>query len=76
MTACVGGIRAIRPGVSQCSVDAVVESACWKAGAHGASFWPWKWPEKTVYSAPFFFASSITITWTRTRARVTCQGCR
>jgi Xaa-Pro aminopeptidase len=34
-------IRAIRPGVSQRSVEAAVEDACWKEGAHGASFWPW-----------------------------------
>ena len=35
------GLAAIRPGVSQRSVENVVESACWDAGAHGSSFWPW-----------------------------------
>jgi Xaa-Pro aminopeptidase len=41
VAAVMAGIRAIRPGVSQRSVEAAVEDACWKAGAHGASFWPW-----------------------------------
>jgi Xaa-Pro aminopeptidase len=39
--AVMAGIHAIRPGMSQRSVEATVEDACWKAGAHGASFWPW-----------------------------------
>jgi hypothetical protein len=39
--AVMAGIRAIRPGVSQRSVEAAVEDACWKEEAHGASFWPW-----------------------------------
>ena len=39
--AVMAGIHAIRPGVSQRSVEAAVEDACWKEGAHGASFWPW-----------------------------------
>jgi Xaa-Pro aminopeptidase len=39
--ALIAGIHAIRPGVSQRSVEATVEDACWKAGAHGAYFWPW-----------------------------------
>lgn len=41
VSAIMAGIRAIRPGASQRSVEAVVESACWSAGAHGSSFWPW-----------------------------------
>ncbi|MGA3202620.1 MAG: aminopeptidase P N-terminal domain-containing protein [Bryobacteraceae bacterium] len=39
--AVMAGIRAIRPGVSQRSVEAAVENACWQAGAHGTAFWPW-----------------------------------
>jgi Xaa-Pro aminopeptidase len=39
--AVMAGIRAIKPGGSQRSVEAAVEDACWKEGAHGASFWPW-----------------------------------
>jgi Xaa-Pro aminopeptidase len=39
--ALMAGIHAIRPGVSQRSVEATVEDACWRAGAHGSSFWPW-----------------------------------
>jgi Xaa-Pro aminopeptidase len=35
------GMRAIRPGVHQRAVEAVVENACWTAGAHGSAFWPW-----------------------------------
>ena len=35
------GMRAIRPGVHQRAVEAAVENACWTAGAHGSSFWPW-----------------------------------
>lgn len=41
VSALMSGMRAIRPGVSQRSVEAVVEDTCWKAGAHGSSFWPW-----------------------------------
>ena len=41
VSALMAGMHAIRPGVSQRSVEAVVESACWSAGAHGSSFWPW-----------------------------------
>jgi len=37
----MAGIRAIRPGVSQRSVEAAVADSCWKEGAHGVSFWPW-----------------------------------
>jgi Xaa-Pro aminopeptidase len=39
--AVMAGIHAIRPGVSQRSVEATVENTCWRVGAHGASFWPW-----------------------------------
>ncbi len=39
--AAMAGMRAIKPGVSQRSVEATVEDTCWRAGAHGASFWPW-----------------------------------
>jgi Xaa-Pro aminopeptidase len=35
------GMRAIRPGIHQRAVEAVVENACWTAGAHGPAFWPW-----------------------------------
>jgi Xaa-Pro aminopeptidase len=41
VSAVMAGIRAIRPGVSQRSVEAAVEDACWKEGAHGSAFWPW-----------------------------------
>jgi Xaa-Pro aminopeptidase len=37
----LSGMRAIRSGVSQRSVEVSVETACWTAGAHGVSFWPW-----------------------------------
>ncbi len=39
--ALTSGMRAIRPGVLQRSVEARAEHACWTAGAHGPSFWPW-----------------------------------
>ncbi len=35
------GMRAIPLGVHQRAVEAVVENACWRAGAHGSPFWPW-----------------------------------
>ena len=41
VTAIKTGMRAIRPNVSQRTVESVVESACWAAGAHGSNFWPW-----------------------------------
>jgi Xaa-Pro aminopeptidase len=41
VAAFLAGMRAIRPGVSQRSIEAAVESACWNVGAHGTSFWPW-----------------------------------
>lgn len=53
--ALMAGMRAIRPGVSQRSVEAVVEDTCWKAGAHGGSFWPWAMSgENAVFPHPFF----------------------
>lgn len=39
--ALISGLRTIRPGVSQRSVETVVEDSCWKSGAHGSAFWPW-----------------------------------
>ena len=39
--AVMAGIRSIRPGISQRKIELAVESACWNAGAHGVSFWPW-----------------------------------
>ena len=39
--AVMAGLRAIKPGVSQRSVEAAVTDACWKAGGHGVAFWPW-----------------------------------
>lgn len=41
VAAVLAGMQTIRPGVSQRSVEVAVESACWKAGARGVSFWPW-----------------------------------
>jgi Xaa-Pro aminopeptidase len=41
VAAIMAGIHAIRPGVSQRTVEAAVESTCWNQGAHGSSFWPW-----------------------------------
>ena len=41
VTALMAGIGAVKPGSSQRSVESVVEDACWRAGAHGSSFWPW-----------------------------------
>ncbi len=54
VTAVLAGMRAIQPGVSQRSVEAVVEDACWKAGAHGSSFWPWAMSgDNAVFPRPF-----------------------
>jgi Xaa-Pro aminopeptidase len=53
--AVMAGIRAIRPGASQRTVEAAVEDACWKAGAHGASFWPWAMAgANSVFPTPFY----------------------
>lgn len=54
VSAIMVGIRAIRPGASQRSVEAVVESACWSAGAHGSSFWPWAMAGRNaIFPRPF-----------------------
>ncbi len=54
VTAVMAGIHAIRPGVSQRSVEAAVENACWTAGAHGTGFWPWAMSgENAVFPRPF-----------------------
>jgi Xaa-Pro aminopeptidase len=52
--AVMAAIRTIRPGISQRSVEAEVVNACWKAGAHGVSFWPWIMSgENAVFPRPF-----------------------
>lgn len=49
------GMRAIRPNVSQRSVEAVVENTCWNQGAHGGAFWPWAMAgDNAVFPHPFF----------------------
>lgn len=54
VTAVMAGMRAIRPGVSQRSVEAVVEDACWKERAHGSAFWPWAMSgDNAVFPRPF-----------------------
>jgi Xaa-Pro aminopeptidase len=54
VTAVLAGMRAIRPGVSQRSVESVVENTCWNAGAHGSSFWPWAMAgDNAVFPRPF-----------------------
>src|SRR5271155_3596544 len=54
VTAVMAGMRAIRPGVSQRSVEAVVENTCWNVGAHGSSFWPWAMAgDNAVFPRPF-----------------------
>jgi Xaa-Pro aminopeptidase len=54
VAAVLAGMRAIRPGVSQRSVEVVVENACWNAGARGISFWPWIMAgENGVFPKPF-----------------------
>lgn len=48
------GLLAIKPGVSQRKVESAVDSACWDAGAHGSSFWPWALSgQEAVFPAPF-----------------------
>ncbi len=52
------GIRAIRPGTSQRSVELEVTNACWKSGAHGPSFWPWALSgENGVFPRPWLTLS-------------------
>lgn len=41
VTAFKAGAKAVRPGISQREVELAVVESCWKAGAHGVSFWPW-----------------------------------
>jgi Xaa-Pro aminopeptidase len=52
------GLRAIKPGSSQRSVELEVTNACWKAGAHGPSFWPWALAgENGVFPRPWLTLS-------------------
>jgi Xaa-Pro aminopeptidase len=52
--ALLAGMGAIRPGVSQRSVELAVVNGCWRAGAHGVSFWPWAMAgANSVFPAPF-----------------------
>lgn len=52
--AVMAGIRAIRPGVSQRTVETAVEDTCWKQGAHGSAFWPWAMAgDNAVFPRPF-----------------------
>jgi Xaa-Pro aminopeptidase len=54
LRAFMAGLHAIRPGVSQRAVEAVVENTCWSAGAHGSSFWPWAMAGgNAVFPRPF-----------------------
>lgn len=54
VTALMAGMHAIRPGVSQRSVEVVVENSCWSADAHGISFWPWAMAgDNAVFPRPF-----------------------
>jgi Xaa-Pro aminopeptidase len=54
VTAFSAGLRAIRPGVSQRTVESAVGNACWSAEAHGSAFWPWAMAGKNgVFPKPF-----------------------
>jgi serine/threonine protein kinase/methionine aminopeptidase len=54
VSAFMAGLRAIRSGNSQRSVEAVVEHTCWNEGAHGSSFWPWAMSgDNAVFPRPF-----------------------
>src|ERR1700735_1072065 len=54
VTAVMAGMQAVRPGVSQRSVETVVENACWNAGAHGIALWPWAMSgANAVFPRPF-----------------------
>ena len=54
VTALLAGMRAVKPGSSQRVVESAVENACWQAGAHGTSFWPWAMGgENGVFPRPF-----------------------
>jgi len=58
VTAVMAGMQAVRPGVSQRSVESAVENACWNAGAHGIAFWPWAMSgENAVFPRPFASAA-------------------
>ena len=37
----MAGLEATKTNAAQRAVEAVIENACWKAGAHGVAFWPW-----------------------------------
>ena len=55
VTAMMAGLRAIRANVWQRDVEAVIENACWAAGARGSAFWPWAMAgENAVFPHPFF----------------------
>lgn len=55
IAALLAGLRAIRPNVSQRTVEAVVESTCWNEGGRGTAFWPWAMAgENAVFPRPFF----------------------
>jgi Xaa-Pro aminopeptidase len=52
------GMRAIKPGSRQRKVELEVTNACWKAGAHGPSFWPWALAgENGVFPKPWLTLS-------------------
>jgi Xaa-Pro aminopeptidase len=52
--AVMAAMQAIKPGVSQRTVEATVASACWNAGAHGVGFWPWVLTgPNAVYPRPY-----------------------
>jgi Xaa-Pro aminopeptidase len=52
--ALMAGMQAIKPGVSQRTVEATVAYACWNAGAHGVGFWPWVLTgPNAVYPRPY-----------------------
>ncbi|MBZ5570369.1 MAG: aminopeptidase P N-terminal domain-containing protein [Acidobacteriia bacterium] len=54
VAAVLAGMRTIRPGVSQRTIEAAVENTCWHQGAHGSSFWPWAMAgENGVFPHPF-----------------------
>lgn len=54
VSALMVGMRAVKPASSQRLVESAVENACWQAGAHGASFWPWAMAgENGVFPRPF-----------------------
>lgn len=55
IAALMAGMHAVRPNVSQRSVEAVVESTCWNEDGRGTAFWPWAMAgENAVFPRPFF----------------------